>query len=116
MFYLEFAMTGYRVGWARAAPHIITQLTKLQEPLLSCGVPFCHAGALEALTNPMSKVVLFSIALICIYLFFIVLYLSIILIVNGCVRFIHCCCSFSCALSLASSYCVHYFYDVFCIL
>jgi aspartate/methionine/tyrosine aminotransferase len=45
-------MTGFRVGWLRASEHIIEIGSKLQEPFISCGVPFAQRGALAALTGP----------------------------------------------------------------
>ena len=43
------AMTGFRVGWVRGHPEVIDVGSKLQEPFVSCGVPFSQAGAVAAL-------------------------------------------------------------------
>jgi aspartate aminotransferase len=40
-----YAMTGFRVGWTRADPALVTLLTKLQEPVVSCVSGFAQAGA-----------------------------------------------------------------------
>eukprot|EP00041_Stephanoeca_diplocostata_P024323 m.613327 g.613327 ORF g.613327 m.613327 type:complete len:444 (+) comp22501_c0_seq12:213-1544(+) len=48
----SYAMTAFRVGWLRASPEVIQIATKLQEPFVSCGVPFAQRGALAALTGP----------------------------------------------------------------
>ncbi|KAJ1457854.1 pyridoxal phosphate-dependent transferase [Pelagophyceae sp. CCMP2097] len=49
----EFAMTGFRVGWlATKSAELLQCATKLQEPLVSCGVPFAQAGAEAALRSP----------------------------------------------------------------
>lgn len=44
-----YAMTGFRVGWTRASPIIIDAMTKLQEPIVSCGSPFCQIAAQAAI-------------------------------------------------------------------
>lgn len=46
-----FAMTGFRVGFTRAPPRVISLLEKNQEALLSCGVPFAQRGAAAALRS-----------------------------------------------------------------
>ena len=51
MIYTGYAMTGYRIGWTRCSPHIAKSLTKLQEPMVSCGVPFAQEGAIVALRD-----------------------------------------------------------------
>ena len=48
----SFAMTGFRVGFTRARPDYIELVSKLQEPLVSCGVGFSQAGAVAALEGP----------------------------------------------------------------
>jgi aspartate/methionine/tyrosine aminotransferase len=47
----SYAMTGYRVGWARCSPQMARCVSKLQEPVVSCGVPFAQAGAVAALRH-----------------------------------------------------------------
>jgi aspartate/methionine/tyrosine aminotransferase len=42
-------MTGYRVGWTRCSSQIAAAMTKIQEPIISCGVPFAQIGAITAL-------------------------------------------------------------------
>jgi aspartate/methionine/tyrosine aminotransferase len=43
-------MTGFRVGWTLCSNlSLVAQMTKLQEPLVSCGVPFAQAAATTAL-------------------------------------------------------------------
>lgn len=49
-------MTGYRVGWARCSPALVEQLSKMQEPIVSCGVPFAQEAAIAALTGPQDCV------------------------------------------------------------
>jgi aspartate aminotransferase len=51
-----YAMTGYRVGWTRCAPALAAQLTKLQEPLVSCASSFSQLAACAALTGPQTCV------------------------------------------------------------
>lgn len=48
-------MTGFRVGWLRASEKIIDIGSKLQEPFISCGVPFAQRGALAALQGPSNS-------------------------------------------------------------
>lgn len=51
----ELAMTGFRVGWlATKSRDLAACATKLQEPMLSCGVPFAQAGAEAALRSPQT--------------------------------------------------------------
>eukprot|EP00935_MAST-01C_sp_MAST-1C-sp1_P002079 g2079.t1 len=50
----NYAMTGFRVGWLHAAPDVIGVVSKLQEPFISCGVPFCQMAALEAIASAQS--------------------------------------------------------------
>jgi len=45
----NYSMTGFRVGWLRACPEVATLVSKLQEPLTSCGVPASQAAAQAAL-------------------------------------------------------------------
>lgn len=45
-------MTGFRVGWTRSSPQMIGHLTKIQEPLVSCGSPFTQYAAIAALRGP----------------------------------------------------------------
>ena len=45
----SYAMTGFRVGWTRASAEIVENMSKLTEPLISCGVPFTQWAAIEAL-------------------------------------------------------------------
>ena len=51
-----YAMTGFRVGWLVAAPELIELGSKLQEPYLSCGVPFAQAAAEAVLRGPQEGV------------------------------------------------------------
>ena len=44
-------MTGYRVGWTRCSPALAVQLTKIQEPLVSCASPFNQIAAAVALQH-----------------------------------------------------------------
>jgi aspartate/methionine/tyrosine aminotransferase len=52
-----YSMTGFRVGWTRASKDLVTSLSKLQEPIISCGVPFSQWAALAAITGPDDCVV-----------------------------------------------------------
>ena len=45
----SYAMTGFRVGWTRASAEIVENMSKLMEPVVSCGVPFTQWAAIEAL-------------------------------------------------------------------
>jgi len=49
-------MTGYRVGWTRCSPALASQLTKIQEPLVSCASPFNQLAAAVALREGHSAV------------------------------------------------------------
>eukprot|EP00697_Spironema_sp_BW2_P004514 gnl/Spiro4/16135_TR8672_c0_g1_i1.p1 gnl/Spiro4/16135_TR8672_c0_g1~~gnl/Spiro4/16135_TR8672_c0_g1_i1.p1 ORF type:complete len:445 (+),score=63.23 gnl/Spiro4/16135_TR8672_c0_g1_i1:27-1337(+) len=51
-----YAMTGFRTGFVRGPPALIRLLTKLQEPIVSCGVPFAQFGALAAVKGPQECV------------------------------------------------------------
>jgi len=51
-----YAMTGFRVGWTRASPIIVEAMSKLQEPIVSCGTPFCQLAAVAALTGDQQGV------------------------------------------------------------
>ena len=53
---IGYAMTGYRVGWARCSPVLVDQLSKMQEPIVSCGVPFAQEAAIAALRGPQDCV------------------------------------------------------------
>lgn len=46
------AMTGFRVGWLRGHPSLIEVASRLQEPFVSCGVPFSQAAAEAVLRDP----------------------------------------------------------------
>lgn len=46
-----YAMTGYRVGWTRCCSSLAAQLTKIQEPLVSCASPFNQLAAVVALQH-----------------------------------------------------------------
>ena len=50
-------MTGYRVGFTRACRDYVDLASKLQEPLVSCGVGFAQMAAAEALDGPQQCVV-----------------------------------------------------------
>ncbi|MFH1568602.1 MAG: aminotransferase class I/II-fold pyridoxal phosphate-dependent enzyme [Gemmatimonadota bacterium] len=52
----SYAMTGYRVGFTRARPDFIELASKLQEPLVSCGVGFAQMAAVVALDGPQECV------------------------------------------------------------
>lgn len=45
----NYSMTGFRVGWLRADEKVATLVSKLQEPVVSCGVAVSQFAALEAL-------------------------------------------------------------------
>ncbi|MBS4960290.1 MAG: pyridoxal phosphate-dependent aminotransferase [Clostridiales bacterium] len=47
-----FAMTGWRCGFLAADQSIISQLTKIQEYLVSCCTPIAQRAALAAITGP----------------------------------------------------------------
>ena len=51
-----YAMTGFRVGFTRAVPEYVELATKLQEPLVSCGVAFAQMAAVDALDGPQDSV------------------------------------------------------------
>ena len=51
-----YAMTGFRVGFTRARADYIALASKLQEPLVSCGVGFAQMAAIEALEGPQECV------------------------------------------------------------
>jgi aspartate aminotransferase/aminotransferase len=53
----RYAMTGYRVGFTRACREYVDLASKLQEPLVSCGVGFAQMAAAEALDGPQQCVV-----------------------------------------------------------
>ena len=53
----SYAMTGYRVGFTRACREYVELASKLQEPLVSCGVGFSQMAAVEALEGPQQCVV-----------------------------------------------------------
>ena len=52
----SYAMTGFRIGFTRAAPDYIELASKLQEPLVSCGVGFAQMAAADALDGPQECV------------------------------------------------------------
>ena len=52
----SYAMTGFRVGFTRARREFIELASKLQEPLVSCGVGFAQMAAVEALQGPQQCV------------------------------------------------------------
>ena len=52
----SYAMTGYRIGFTRGRPDYIELASKLQEPLVSCGVGFAQMAAVEALEGPQDCV------------------------------------------------------------
>jgi aspartate/methionine/tyrosine aminotransferase len=51
-----YSMTGYRVGWVRTSKDLVASLSKLQEPIVSCGSPFSQWAAVAAITGPDSCV------------------------------------------------------------
>ena len=51
-----YAMTGYRVGFTRGSVDYIQLATKLQEPIVSCGVGFAQLAAAEGLEGPQDHV------------------------------------------------------------
>lgn len=51
-----YAMTGYRVGFTRASADYVDLATKLQEPIVSCGVGFAQAAAAVGLSGPQDSV------------------------------------------------------------
>ena len=51
-----YAMTGFRVGFTRAVPEYVELASKLQEPLVSCGVAFAQMAAVDALDGPQDSV------------------------------------------------------------
>jgi len=53
----SYAMTGYRVGFTRACTEYVEMASKLQEPLVSCGVGFSQMAAADALDGPQECVV-----------------------------------------------------------
>ncbi len=52
----SYAMTGYRVGFTRACREYVELASKLQEPLVSCGVGFSQMAAVDALEGPQQCV------------------------------------------------------------
>ena len=52
----SYAMTGYRVGFTRARADYVELASKLQEPIVSCGVGFAQLAAAEALEGPQDCV------------------------------------------------------------
>jgi aspartate aminotransferase/aminotransferase len=53
----SYAMTGYRVGFTRACTEYIELASKLQEPLVSCGVGFAQMAAVDALNGAQDCVI-----------------------------------------------------------
>ena len=51
-----YAMTGYRVGFTRARADYVNLATKLQEPIVSCGVSFSQLAAVDGLLGPQDEV------------------------------------------------------------
>ena len=51
-----YAMTGFRVGFTRASVEYVEMASKLQEPLVSCGVGFAQMAAIDALNGPQESV------------------------------------------------------------
>jgi len=51
-----FAMTGWRVGYAVASPSIITVMSKVQEPIVSCVNTVAQYAAIEALEGDQACV------------------------------------------------------------
>lgn len=51
-----YAMTGYRVGFTRGRKEYVELATKLQEPIVSCGVGFAQLAAADALRGPQDEV------------------------------------------------------------
>ena len=52
----SYAMTGFRVGFTRAAPDYIELATKLQEPFISCGSGFSQLASVVGLEGPQDCV------------------------------------------------------------
>ncbi|ADU31987.1 pyridoxal phosphate-dependent aminotransferase [Evansella cellulosilytica] len=52
----NYAMTGWRVGYAIAPPHIAPLMTKLLEPLVSCASSVSQKAAEEAINGPQDFV------------------------------------------------------------
>ena len=52
----SYAMTGFRVGWTRTSAEIVENMSKLMEPVVSCGVPFAQWAAIEALEGTQQPV------------------------------------------------------------
>lgn len=51
-----YAMTGWRLGWMVAPPHILDEVAKLQSHSITCSVSFAQKGGVEALTGPQDSV------------------------------------------------------------
>ncbi len=52
----SYAMTGWRIGWAVAPPHVITLAGKVLEALVSCASDVSQHAALAALVGPQTVV------------------------------------------------------------
>lgn len=52
-----YAMTGFRVGWTRCHSKLAKVLTKLQEPMVSCGSAFAQYAAVAALQGPQDDLI-----------------------------------------------------------
>lgn len=52
----SYAMTGYRVGFTRGSLDYIALASKIQEPLVSCGVGFAQVASVAALEGPQDCV------------------------------------------------------------
>lgn len=53
----NYSMTGFRVGWLHAHESLVTVATKLQEPFISCGVPFSQVAAQAVIEGPVQEYV-----------------------------------------------------------
>ena len=51
-----YSMTGWRVGYAVASPEIVTAMTKIQEPVVSCVNTVAQHAAIAALSGPQDCV------------------------------------------------------------
>lgn len=52
----SFAMTGWRIGWLVAAPHVVAAAAALVEPLTSCPATISQIAAEAALRGPQDSV------------------------------------------------------------
>lgn len=51
-----YAMTGWRLGWLVAPPHLFKAISKLQSHSVTCAVSFAQVGGVEALSGPQDAV------------------------------------------------------------